>query len=263
MIVTKKALSRRTFLRGAGAAVARGPVAFPDGGFFILEGNGCHTFLDAGPLGSEGRLGHGHLDTLSLELAAPGGLFLSDTGCLAYTSDAPAYREQVRTAAHNTVVVDDQDQAELTGLWRIAADGTRPRLLAWDPGREEQRWEASHAGYTRLPDPVVHRRQVRFSPAARRWEVVDILEGLAEHDLALYWHCAPEVAARLTTGHEAVLVREGGALRLVSEPPLTLEAGWVAPSYGVRRPATVLVARVRARLPFRMRTLIEWLSTEA
>ncbi|MBK9065313.1 MAG: alginate lyase family protein [Gemmatimonadetes bacterium] len=239
-----------------------GALAFPAGGFFVLRGNGCHTFLDAGPLGSEGRLGHGHLDTLSLELSAPGGIFLCDTGCLAYTSDARSYREQVSTAAHNTVGVDGLDQAELTGLWRIAADGTRPRVVAWEPGPGVQCWEAEHHGYGRLRDPVVHRRRVTFWPDARRWEVLDVLEGREEHELVLRWHCAPGVVARPTSGHEVMLAREGGALRLGSEPPLALAEGWVAPSYGVRRPAVVLVAAVRVRLPFQFRTVIEWMSIQ-
>ncbi|MBK8006567.1 MAG: heparinase II/III-family protein [Gemmatimonadetes bacterium] len=227
----------------------------------MLRGNGCHTFLDAGPLGSEGRLGHGHLDTLSLELSAPGGIFLCDTGCLAYTSDAGAYREQVRTAAHNTVVVDDRDQAELTGLWRIAADGTRPRLLAWDPGPEEQRWEASHHGYGRLRDPVVHRRRVRFWPA-RRWEVVDALEGRGRARPGAVLALCPGVVARLPPPAGGGAGAGGRSAPPDERPAPGAGGGWVAPSYGVRRPAVVLVAAVRVRLPFQFRTVIEWMSIQ-
>lgn len=232
--------------------------AFPSGGFYVMRGNGCHTFLDGGPLGFENDLIHGHLDTLSLELSAPGGVFLSDSGSYLYTSDVAAYREHVETRAHNTIRVDGENIEVLRKIWRVDRDRTHPRVLRWLSLDGLDEWEAEHAGYRRLADPVVHRRRVRFDVAARRWLIEDNLIGATSHRLEVFWHCAPGVRVLKQTPSEFLLIRPGGALRLFSEVGLTLESGWVAPRYGVRLPAPVLVGRWEAKLPQRLATRLEW-----
>jgi hypothetical protein len=68
-------------------SVQRASTGFPLGGYYVLRGPGTHMFLDAGSIGFDGDAGHGHNDTLSFELSAPGGVFISDSGTYCYTSD--------------------------------------------------------------------------------------------------------------------------------------------------------------------------------
>jgi hypothetical protein len=242
----------------AEAPVTRRSVAFPHGGTAVLQGNGCHMFLDAAPLGFEDDLVHGHLDTLGFELAAPGGTFLCDSGSYVYTSDVEAYTHHVRTAAHNTIVVDDQDIVPLRRLWHVDADTTRPRLEAWSPTGEEQVWEASHRGYTRLPDPVVHRRRVTFRPSERCWTIRDRLEGTGTHRVAGYFHLHPDVTLVAVAGRRATLRRGSGQLEVEGPVDWQVEQGWVAERYGVRRRGQVLVARLEREVPLELETTIRW-----
>jgi hypothetical protein len=237
--------------------------AFPHGGYYVMRGPDTHTFLDAGEIGFEGDAGHGHNDTLSFELYAPGGAFIVDSGTYLYTSDPAAHRDCAGTAAHNTVVVDGQEIAAFAGLWRLEADETRPRVLEWAPGEAEDRWVAEHHGYERLPQPVVHRRAVRFERAARRWTVTDSLLGRGRHRAELFLHLAPDaVVARL--GEREILARLGpGALRIGCSEPVALLPGWVSPSYGVRRPATVLRAVLDGVVPFQLTTTLAWQPAES
>ena len=85
-----------------------GSRAFPEGGYYVMRDPETHTFLDAGEIGFQGDSGHGHNDTLSFELYAPGGAFIVDSGTYLYTSDPAAHRAFASTAAHNTVVVDGE-----------------------------------------------------------------------------------------------------------------------------------------------------------
>jgi heparinase II/III-like protein len=233
-------------------------VAFRDAGLYILRGAGCHTFLDAAPLGFENDIVHGHLDTLSFELSAPGGTFFSDSGSYLYTSDVPAYREHVRTKAHNTVVIDGEDVVPLARLWHVEADLTAPVVYRWETGGAEEVWEASHRGYTRLTDPVTHRRTVAFVPAERRWLITDRIEGKGRHRAEAYFHLHPEVTLVEVVGTRAVLRRRVGTLVVTGVVPWAVEDGWVAERYGVRRRAPVLVAKAEGEVPLTLTTTILW-----
>jgi hypothetical protein len=238
--------------------VARASRAFPSGGYYVMRGPDTHTFLDAGEIGFDGHSGHGHNDTLSFELHAPGGTFIVDSGTYLYTSDTAAHRAFASTAAHNTVRVDGREIAEFAGLWRLTADETRPRVLEWTTTPAEDRWVAEHRGYRRLPEPVTHRRSVRFERAARRWTVQDALMGRGRHTAELFLHLHPDAQVASVT-ERAVEVRLGaGVLCVVCTEPLTMEEGWVAPSYGVKRGARVIRAVREGDMPMTITTTIEW-----
>jgi len=188
-----------------------------------------------------------------------------DPGTYGYASDA-AWRDFFRgTASHSSVVVDGVSQAVPAGPfgWR-----GRPgaRLLQWVSTDTLDVAEAEHAAYTRLADPVIHRRGVLWVKP-RYWVLVDDLEGSAEHEIELRLQFAPlEVTldaalwarARGSRGH-GLLVRPFAAVPLKSDvhagEPAPIQ-GWVSPDYGQRRPAPVLVYSTVTRLPLRIVTLL-------
>jgi uncharacterized heparinase superfamily protein len=221
-----------------------------------------HTFLDAGEIGFQGDSGHGHNDTLSFELYAPGGTFIVDSGTYLYTSDPAAHREFAETAAHNTIRVDGQEIAEIARLWRLVADGTRPRVLEWTTTEAEDRWTAEHYGYSRLTNPVTHRRSVRFERAARRWTVHDELLGRGSHTAELFVHLNPNARVSRVSECEVAVVLGAGALRINCSDPVSVDPGWVAPSYGIKLPAPVLRVVHEGAVPFGLTTTIEWRSPE-
>jgi hypothetical protein len=250
-----------------GPAAARAPApsaeppgsrAFPAGGYYVMRGPGTHTFLDGGEIGIEGDAGHGHNDVLSFELHAPGGTFIVDSGTYLYTSDPAAHRAFASTAAHNTVVVDGQEIAEFARLWHLVADHTAPRVLEWRSEADEDRWTAEHHGYTRLPEPVVHRRSVHFRRAAREWLVLDQLRGQGRHRAELFLHLNPDATVERVDDRTVDVILGEGCLRIRSDDPLELVGGWVAPSYGVRRPARVLRAVREGMVPLELSTTIRW-----
>ena len=49
-----------------------------------------------------------------------------------------------------------------------------------------------------------------------------------------------------------------GCLRIGTGEPVELLDGWVAPSYGVRRPAPVLRVTWEGTVPFELETTIAW-----
>jgi hypothetical protein len=242
--------------------------AFPDGGLVVMRSGWdarAHALvLDAGPLGCERNAGHGHADLLAVECSVFGRPALVDPGTHGYTAD-PAWRDHFRgTAAHSTVLVDGVGQA-VPGApfkWRTRAAA---RLGRWTAGGALEVAEAAHDGYRRLPEPVTHRRQVRFV-ARRYWILVDDLEGAGEHAVDLGFQFAPlDVrveglwARARVQGRAGLLVRPFARVPLkadVHEGELEPPRGWVSPDYGVRRPAPLVRYATVTRVPLRIVTLL-------
>ena len=261
---------RRAFeaLRPAPPKVAPSRV-FTDGGYVVMrsgwDARAHHLVFDVGPLGCQVSGGHGHADLLSIQCSAFGEPYLVDPGTYGYTADR-GWRDYFRgTAAHSTAEIDGVGQAEPSGpfAWK-----TRPRarLRRWLSTDGLVVAEADHDGYARLPDPVVHRREVHFV-SKRYWVVVDDLRGSGEHRVEVRFQFAPMevtvdptlwVRARGRRG-QALLVRSFAPVPVkieVLEGELAPVQGWVSPDYGRRGPAPVLVCSAVAQLPIRIVTLL-------
>jgi hypothetical protein len=226
--------------------------AFPEGGYYLL-GSGWGTpdelraVLDCGPLGYLSIAAHGHADALAFTLSAGGLEWLVDPGTFAYHTQK-RWRDHFRsTAAHNTVTVDGRDQSQIGGnfMWLHKAQA---RALGHQPEGDLQWFEGEHDGYRQLPDPVVHRRTLRFHASARCLEVVDQLRAQLSHEVAIHWHFAEACAVTVQDG-EVLAVQGDVSLRLRCEAPglqpvlLRGEedppAGWISRRFDERSPITV------------------------
>lgn len=233
--------------------------AFPEGGYWVLGMNfetrrEIRLIADAGALGYLSIAAHGHADALAMTLSVAGRPFLVDPGTYVYLRER-RWREYFRgTAAHNTLRVDGLDQSVSGGefMWLHKANA---QLEHWESSAHADIWVGSHDGYRRLTDPVRHRRQIRLFKEERRVVVTDALECAADHDAELFWHFAEGCQVQLEG--DAVVAKQGevevrlrvpgahpGQLQLLcgSEDPA---AGWVSPSFDVKRPSTTLLVRRR------------------
>ncbi|PKO20133.1 hypothetical protein CVU37_01340 [candidate division BRC1 bacterium HGW-BRC1-1] len=210
---------------------------FPEGGWFITRRNdGWQSLFKGGPFGYPSIAAHAHADQLSFQLRYGKADVLTDSGTYCYhTMDA--WRRAFRgTPAHNTVTVDDRDQAEVGGafLWSTHADATlTPEMLG-----DDFCVTGTHNGYQRLSDPVSHKRTLRAAPEgeAPGWTITDDLRGKRKsvsHDFELNWNVGPAVAVQLV-GSDAETTSSGGAeflltardmpdllLTITAEPPAT------------------------------------------
>ncbi len=240
----------------------RRSVQYPDGGYAIMRSEDVHVIADVGDIGMEGWGGHGHNDTLSFEYWADGHPLIVDSGTYTYSAD-PDMRQQLRSVrAHNTCMVDGYETAEFRGLWSIRSDATRPVVRKWDPGTKNDLLVASHAGYTRLTDPVVHERSFAFDKTSGTLEVTDTLRGQAEHTLELSLHLHPSVQVESQNNNAYILRRDGRRYRIsITGGSCDVSDGWFSPSYGVKQRNTVLRMRYKVLLPHTIRTTIDRLAT--
>lgn len=170
--------------------------AFPDSGYYILGDafeltDEIRMIADAGPLGYLSIAAHGHADALSVTLSVAGFEILIDPGTYAYHTNQ-VWRDYFKgTSAHNTVRVDQLDQSHSGGnfLWLQHANS---ECLDFRIEESEEVWIAQHDGYSRLRDPVTHRRSIRFDRTERCFYFVDSLLCREKHEVEIHWHCSEQ-----------------------------------------------------------------------
>src|SRR5262249_37855388 len=211
------------------------------------------AIIDAGPQGAHSA-GHGHADALSLTLAASGREVLSDSGTYEYVGPHPE-RDRFRgTRSHNTLTVAREDQALPHGpfgwqrLPSVQAEG-------WITGHSFDLFVGSHDGYSRLPNPAIHRRYV-FAAKSSLFLVRDLVLGFGEYPLDLFWHLAPG----LTHQESGLFLDKGRGVQAVTVDghtwSETVEDYFHSPVYGVKQAHQALHFSSMAKLPAEFVTLL-------
>jgi Heparinase II/III-like protein/Heparinase II/III N-terminus len=170
--------------------------AFSDSGYYILGDafeltDEIRMIADAGPLGYLSIAAHGHADALSVTLSVAGFEILIDPGTYAYHTNQMWRNYFKGTSAHNTVRVDQVDQSLSGGnfLWLKHANS---ECLDFRIEESEEVWVAQHDGYSRLRDPVIHRRSIRFDRTERCFYFIDSLQCREKHEVEIHWHCSEQ-----------------------------------------------------------------------
>lgn len=149
----------------------------------------CLIF-DHAQVGPDYLPGHAHADSLSFEWSLGLQRVFVNSGTSIYGVSAERLRQR-QTAAHNTVVVNGVDSSEVWSGFRVArrAKATLEHSSVSD---EVVTLTASHDGYCRLSDKVVHRRSVSMMP--KQLQVKDTLVGRYRSAVA-YFHLHPDITA--------------------------------------------------------------------
>ncbi len=209
----------------------------------------------------------GHADQLHLDLWWRGFNIALDPGTYHYNAPTPWENALARTAVHNTVTVEGQDQMTRAGrfLWLDWAQG---RLAQWDGIQAT----AEHDGYSRLG--VRHRRTVTAAEG-ERWTIRDDLlplAGAAVRQARVHWLVPDwpwemaqqdgETRLRLQSPHgwatlavqagppsmPAAALTRGGAY-VAGSGPAEPTWGWRAAAYGQKEPALSFSVTITGALP--------------
>jgi len=252
-------------------ATALNSRAFPSGGYFVMrQGQSAgspYLAFDCGPFGHKPVPVHGHADALSFELYAFGQTMVIDPGIYS-THLGQEWRHFFRgTRAHNTVVVDGQDQSILLDSRRVYRPA-QATLHQWISSEHFDFADGSHNGYERLADPIAHRRQIFFA-RPEYWVVVDLLSGRHRHCFDLYFHLMPGTEPCLHPRSGSLHTTNGSGPGLFITPlaATNLQAdlitgannpiqGWVSFLSGEKWPAPTLRYRQEAMAPVQFCTVL-------
>jgi len=235
--------------------------AFPAGGYYIL---GCdfesdieiRLIADAGPVGYRSIAAHGHADALAFTLSVGGLEFLVDPGTYAYHTQG-LWRHYFRgTSAHNTLRVDGRDQSQSGGnfMWLEKA---RAGCSLWSSTAESDVFEGWQDGYTRLADPVMHKRRIVLDKAARRVMIEDTLEMTGEHDVELFFHCGER--CRIDPRSDGYALNQEARVLIIRLPQLkdgssrvyhgssAPISGWISRRFDEKQPSPTIAWRARLK----------------
>jgi Heparinase II/III-like protein len=232
----------------------------PASGYCVVRSNWSkdadYLCFDCGPQAAGLRrdevpsAAHGHADCLSVVLSLGGREVLVDPGFFCYNGD-PVWEVHFRkTRAHNTIVVDDSDQARhvskmaWTHTYAPKFEGAATGRLGWASG--------SHDGYARQSAGVTHRRTAWLRPDGYL-VIRDELSGVPGHSAEAVFQFAP---GTVTLTEASALFDDRFELIWVSSEPVEAQVscggdlpstGWIASSLGVRQPAPRLALRFEMR----------------
>ncbi len=244
-------------------------MGFPDGGYFIMRGGrqGKEGFLaiDCGPFGLPLVPDHGHADALSFDLTFGSRPLVIDSGVYSYNL-GQEWRAYFRgTKAHNTLIVDGQDQSIMDGV-RHVYRSARTQVHDWLPGRHFDWFDGSHDGYCRSSISIEHRRQV-LSVKGDYWIIADWALGQGNHSYDVLFHLPPGSSPEIEKG--AIRTRDGNPLGLAILPLYATESdcciiegekdpiqGWVSFDSGTAIPSPTVDYRMSGPAPARFASVL-------
>ncbi len=236
-------------------------IALNQSGYYLLQHGDLNSperisvVFDCGPLGMGSLAGHGHADALSFILRAFDRDVLVDPGTYDYFS-YPQWREYFRgTRAHNTVVVDENNQSEMLGLF-LWGRKAQAKCISWEPSDKGGKVIGEHNGYSVLSDPVIHRRMLELDGCKRELTIQDNIIASEEHNIAIFFHFAEHCVLN-PSGQNRYHVNAGpGTIEIELDTHLKVESfkgssdpiyGWVSRGYHQKQPATTLIGRCNFR----------------
>ena len=164
-------------------------------GHFIFrkqeKGKEIYLHFDAAPLGYLSIAAHGHADALSFIMNVNGIPVFIDSGTYSYHI-SKLWREYfVSTLAHNTICIDDKNQANHTGdtMW---SNHYQCEVLNVNRYEESEMVKAAHYGYK----DVSHIREIIFYIKRNCFTIVDEIKisDNKKHKITLPFHLHPEIS---------------------------------------------------------------------
>jgi uncharacterized heparinase superfamily protein len=230
----------------------------PESGYVSARLGPFALIFDAARVGPSYLPAHAHADTLSFELSWRQQRLICNSGTSCYGTGAQRAWER-STAAHNTVVVDDQDSSEVWHGFRVARRA-KPFDLSYRDTEGALHLTCAHDGYRRLTGRPVHRRELVITEKEVSW--CDEISGHGTHEAVGNIPIHPDVqVSAMKRNAWQLRCPDGMRLELASLDglELALDTGTYAPEFGrvIKRP--VLKWTLAGQLPIAARICLRQL----
>ncbi|MFI2838569.1 heparinase II/III family protein [Mycolicibacterium sp. PDY-3] len=182
-------------------------LVLPVGGYARLARGGITVIFDAGPMGPDSVIGHGHADFLSIEVSVGDTRLIVDPGVASISGDDD--RRWTRSAAsHNGPRVAGAEPAEFFGTWRVGRRGSaRFTAMSEDlnEGSDTSTFVSGECnGYSHLGVGVSRKVTVTDHGELHiedRWTGVDAFEPATSFLVPLAWSVEEHRSTRLVMSH--------------------------------------------------------------
>ncbi len=208
-------------------------------GFYLISGRNKACYGRGGS--------HTHCDVLSFELFWGTEDIIIDPGTFVYTSNLRARNKFRGTRAHNTVLIDNQEQDKF-GLDPFTVEQlTQLKVISWKEDNEKIIFCAQHNGYQRLNSSIIHQREFQYWRKQKLLVIKDTFKGTGEHLIEWNFHLAPQIKVWLknrSSGEKREIILLGRKNQWLFSVPGTLDCviieDEVSPSYGVKTTAKTI-----------------------
>jgi uncharacterized heparinase superfamily protein len=229
-----------------------GIAALADSGYIRLQNGDAVVLFDAALPGPRYLLGHGHADTLSIEMSLFGARLFLNAGTSQYAPGSQRQKER-STPSHNTVTVDGRNSSEIWGEFRMARYA-RPLDVRWEEQGKIARAQAAHDGYRRQFGGPLHRRTLELHEKCLT--VRDALEGGRWVRAEARFLLAPGTLVHVIDGRMGTLTHEGRPLTWQVEGAAAhITSAEFHPGFNLTEPAQCLI--VEAQGP-KMSFILKW-----
>lgn len=244
---------------------------YNDEGHFIFrkKENGKEIFLhfDAAPLGFLSIAAHGHADALSFILHVDGEPVFIDSGTYTYHTEPEWRRYFIGTLAHNTIRINQKDQAVNGGptLW---IKHYKSSIIDLSLSKDIDRIKATHNGY--LKEDAEHFREILFDRLRNEFQILDtiVVRKNRKIQVEIPFHIHPDVK----------ITRPGTNFYLISKNPLNKTEfyvdekldpilikgqiepqilGWYSNSFLKKEPANVIYCKTQIECTTTFRFIIK------
>ncbi|MDH3494413.1 MAG: heparinase II/III family protein [Acidobacteriota bacterium] len=220
---------------------------FKSSGFYVMRDGWSkednYLLIDAGEVGSLNG-GHGHADTLAIELAVGGRTMLVDPGTYTYHKSLEQRNCYRSSPAHNTLTIDDKSSSEFGGTfsWDAMADA---EVDSWISQDRFDFIEARHNGYRRLENsPADCTRSILFLKNDY-WIMRDFVKTVGEHQYQQNFHFDTGTNPTIVSPENGIAFVEAGegereGMRLFTfgdNGSWQRKDGWISKCYGQRQNA--------------------------
>lgn len=233
------------------------PRHLSDSGYARLSVGPAVVITDLARIGPDYLPGHAHADTLSFELSLKDRRVIVNSGTSVYGL-CPERLRQRGTAAHSTLMIDDQDSSEVWSGFRVGRRA-RPRWVRVARDGAAQLAEGAHNGYRHLPGAPLHFRAWQLSDTGL--VLTDRVEGSGAHQIEARFHLAPGLRAEIHPNGAIHVTQDHGQplLTLITDgaTPAVEQSSW-HPQFGQSLPNQVICLRAHASLPLKIKTRLDW-----
>tara|TARA_B110000008_G_scaffold52524_1_gene51740 strand:+ start:1635 stop:3296 length:1662 start_codon:yes stop_codon:yes gene_type:complete len=231
-------------------------IELPDSGYSRVQIHPMVTIIDRAAIGPDYLPGHAHADTLSFEMSLFGQRVIVNSGTSVYGSNADRKHER-STAAHSTVMIDNQDSSEVWSGFRVAR---RARVFNYCNNHFDRviRLSACHDGYKRLSGDPVHCREWLFDKGLVT--ITDKIEGSGVHKVESILPLHPEIKIKSLERDYATIEVDGNSvvIKVDGSGELYEHNSSYHPEFGLSVKNKHLVYYCHEKLPIKIIIRIQW-----
>ncbi len=214
-----------------------------------------YLHFNAAPTGYLSIAAHGHADALSYIMHLDGKPFFIDSGTYTYHTDPEWRKYFVGTLSHNTIRINEEDQALYVGptLW---LNHYRTKLIKSYTDKKTDQIIASHNGYKKIG--VIHQRELIFDKEKGIVYLNDniIITRKRKYFIEILFHLHPSVNIKSiekntlklydNSGNEVLFKSDKSLDMNVIKGKLEPKLGWYSPSFYLRTPTNTIYSSISA-----------------